>query len=136
MLISSIISQFALGGIPRSKSAALYAAYTKIEKQHGTQSTLEGMVLGKRRIQYVDELQHDGQNYDVWFDYTCLEEAAYLDMKEEGSMDQELEAQIGRVREVYERAVGQVPPGGEKRPWRRCIFLWLITPYSRRLRQR
>ncbi len=125
MLISSIILQFALGRIPRSKSAALYAAYTKFEKQHGTRTTLEGTVLGKRRIQYEDELQHDGRNYDVWFDYTRLEEAAYRDMKDEGSTDQELEAQIGRVREVYERAVAQVPPGGEKRHWRRYIFLWL-----------
>ena len=32
---------------------------------------------------------------------------------------------MGRVREVYERAVAQVPPGGEKRHWRRYIFLWL-----------
>ncbi|KAF8346034.1 pre-mRNA-splicing factor CLF1 [Amanita rubescens] len=120
-----VIYKFALGKIPRSKSAALYAAYTKFEKQHGTRSTLEGTVLGKRRIQYEDELQHDGRNYDVWFDYTRLEEAAYRDMKDEGSTDQELEAQIGRVREVYERAVAQVPPGGEKRHWRRYIFLWL-----------
>ncbi|KAG8923248.1 NineTeen Complex (NTC) component, partial [Tulasnella sp. 418] len=30
-----------------------------------------------------------------------------------------------KVREVYERAVAQVPPGNEKRHWRRYIFLWL-----------
>ena len=29
------------------------------------------------------------------------------------------------MREVYERAVAQVPPGNEKRFWRRYIFLWL-----------
>ena len=119
------VLQFALARIPRSKSAALYAAYTKFEKQHGTKSTLENTVLGRRRIQYEDELQHDGRNYDVWFDYTRLEEGAHWDLKDEGSTDEELEAQIGRVREVYERAVAQVPPGGEKRHWRRYIFLWL-----------
>lgn len=27
---------------------------------------------------------------------------------------------------MYERAVAQVPPGGEKRFWRRYIFLWLF----------
>jgi len=32
---------------------------------------------------------------------------------------------MNRVREVYERAVAQVPPGDEKRFWRRYIFLWL-----------
>jgi crooked neck len=35
------------------------------------------------------------------------------------------EAAIERVREVYERAVAQVPPSVEKRYWRRYIFLWL-----------
>ena len=30
-----------------------------------------------------------------------------------------------RVEEIYERAVANVPPGGEKRHWRRYIFVWL-----------
>ncbi|KAF8623371.1 hypothetical protein AX17_007448 [Amanita inopinata Kibby_2008] len=120
-----VIYKFALSRIPRSKSAALYASYTKFEKQHGTRNTLEGTVLGKRRIQYEDELQHDGRNYDVWFDYSRLEEAALRDIRNDGATEEELDAQIGRVREVYERAVAQVPPGGEKRHWRRYIFLWL-----------
>ena len=117
--------QFALSRIPRSKSAGLYASYTKFEKQHGTRTTLENTVLGKRRIQYEEELSHDGRNYDAWFDYARLEEGAYRDVKEEGATSDELDAAVGRVREVYERAVAQVPPGGEKRHWRRYIFLWL-----------
>ncbi|KAF8882457.1 hypothetical protein BD779DRAFT_1612457 [Infundibulicybe gibba] len=116
---------FALARIPRSKSASLYASYTKFEKQHGTRNTLESTVLGKRRIQYEEELAHDGRNYDVWFDYTRLEEGAWRDLRDEGSTDEELEAASGRVRDVYERAISQVPPGGEKRHWRRYIFLWL-----------
>ncbi|EAU89336.1 pre-mRNA-splicing factor CLF1 [Coprinopsis cinerea okayama7 len=120
-----VIYKFALDRIPRSKSAGLYASYTKFEKQHGTKSTLENTVLGKRRIQYEEELSHDGRNYDAWFDYTRLEEGAWRDLKDEGATAEELEAATGRVREVYERAVAQVPPGGEKRHWRRYIFLWL-----------
>ncbi|KAF8212076.1 hypothetical protein K438DRAFT_1805919 [Mycena galopus ATCC 62051] len=120
-----VIYKFALGRIPRSKSVALYAAYTKFEKQHGTRTTLESTVLGKRRIQYEEELSHDGRNYDVWFDYARLEEGAYRDLKDEGSTTEEEEAAVVRVREVYERAVAQVPPGSEKRHWRRYIFLWL-----------
>ncbi|KAJ6623458.1 hypothetical protein B0H10DRAFT_2162458 [Mycena sp. CBHHK59/15] len=120
-----VIYKFALARIPRSKSATLHAAYTKFEKQHGTRTTLESTVLGKRRIQYEEELSHDGRNYDVWFDYARLEEGAWRDLKDEGATAEEEEAAAGRVREVYERAVSQVPPGGEKRHWRRYIFLWL-----------
>lgn len=111
--------------LPRSKSSALYAAYTKFEKQHGTRSTLESTVLGKRRIQYEEEVSHDGRNYDVWFDYARLEEGALIELREEGATNEEEEQAINRVREVYERAVAQVPPGNEKRFWRRYIFLWL-----------
>ncbi|KAJ7046956.1 pre-mRNA-splicing factor CLF1 [Mycena alexandri] len=120
-----VIYKFALGRIPRSKSVSLYAAYTKFEKQHGTRTTLESTVLGKRRIQYEEELSHDGRNYDVWFDYARLEEGAWRDLKDEGATTEEEEAAVVRVREVYERAVAQVPPGSEKRHWRRYIFLWL-----------
>ncbi|KAF8155702.1 pre-mRNA-splicing factor CLF1 [Crassisporium funariophilum] len=116
---------FALSRIPRSKFAGLYASYTKFEKRHGTRTTLENTVHGKRRIQYEEELSHDGRNYDVWFDYARLEEGAHRDLKDEGATAEELDGAVGRVREVYERAVAQVPPGGEKRHWRRYIFLWL-----------
>ncbi|KAI6037551.1 hypothetical protein EDC04DRAFT_2701994 [Pisolithus marmoratus] len=120
-----VIYKFALDRLPRSKSANLYAAYTKFEKQHGTQSVLESTVLGKRRIQYEDEVSHDGRNYDTWFDYARLEEDALRTLREEGGTKEEEEASIERVRDVYERAVAHVPPGQEKRHWRRYIFLWL-----------
>ncbi|KAI0037027.1 pre-mRNA-splicing factor CLF1 [Vararia minispora EC-137] len=120
-----VIYKFALARLPRSKSANLYALYTKFEKQHGTRNSLESTVLGKRRIQYEEELAHDGRNYDVWFDYARLEEGACKQLKEEGATVEEEEAAVVRVREIYERAVAQVPPGGEKRHWRRYIFLWI-----------
>ncbi|KDQ54039.1 hypothetical protein JAAARDRAFT_196808 [Jaapia argillacea MUCL 33604] len=120
-----VIYKFALSRLPRSKSGSLYAAYTKFEKQHGTRTSLESTVIGKRRIQYEEELAHDGRNYDVWFDYARLEEGAVSDLVEEGATAEEEQAAYSRVREVYERAVAQVPPGHEKRHWRRYIFLWL-----------
>lgn len=81
--------------------------------------------MGKRRIQYEEELSHDGRNYDVWFDYARLEESAVRTVREEGGTKEEEDTALERVRDVYERAVAQVPPGGEKRHWRRYIFLWL-----------
>ncbi|KAH7104467.1 pre-mRNA-splicing factor CLF1 [Auriculariales sp. MPI-PUGE-AT-0066] len=118
-----VIYKFALERLPRSKSSSLYTAYTRFEKQHGTRTTLESTVLGKRRIEYEEELSHDSHNYDVWFDYARLEEGALKAIRDEEE-DGEQEA-ITRVREVYERAVSNVPPGQEKRHWRRYIFLWL-----------
>lgn len=32
---------------------------------------------------------------------------------------------LSRIREVYERAVAQLPPLIEKRHWRRYIYLWI-----------
>lgn len=82
---------------------------------------MEATVLGKRRIQYEEEISQDPHNYDVWFDYVRLEEDAF---RAESGSDGEAGA-IDRVREVYERAVAQVPPASDKRYWRRYIFLWL-----------
>ncbi|KAF8593770.1 protein prenylyltransferase, partial [Ceratobasidium sp. AG-I] len=96
---------------------------------HGERAGAEAAVLGRRRIQYEDELQQDARNYDVWFDYTRLEEEAYRAAKEDGvdvdAVGSGEGGSVERVRDVYERAVAQIPPGGEKRHWRRYIFLWL-----------
>ncbi|KAK4688479.1 crooked neck, partial [Tremellales sp. Uapishka_1] len=115
-----VIYKFALARLPRSKSANLYAAYTKFEKQHGDRAGVELTVLGKRRIQYEEELAYDGTNYDAWFSLARLEEDAYRADKEDGEA-----VEPTRVREVYERAVANVPPATEKRFWRRYIYLWL-----------
>ena len=48
--------------------------------------------------------------YDTWFDYIYLEEA-------EGMSD--------RVREIYERAIANVPLGTEKKFWRRYLYFWI-----------
>ena len=124
-----VIYKFALDRLPWSKLSALYAAYTKFKKQHGLRSTLERTVIGKRQIQYEKELAHDGRNYDVWFDYACLEDTVRT-LKEEGKSDDDIELAIGQVREVYEQAVSQVPPGSLKRHWRRYIFYMYIYMYN------
>ncbi|OJT07675.1 Pre-mRNA-splicing factor CLF1, partial [Trametes pubescens] len=102
-----VIYKFALSRLPRSKSVALCATYTKFEMQHRMRSTLESTVLGKRRIRYKEELSHDGRNHDVWFDYARLEEGALRNLREEGSTGEE-ERATNRVHEAYERAVAQL----------------------------
>ncbi|WQF85084.1 Putative tetratricopeptide-like helical domain superfamily, pre-mRNA-splicing factor Syf1 [Colletotrichum destructivum] len=104
------IYKYALDRLPRSRSMALHKAYTMFEKQFGDKDGVEDVVLSKRRVFYEAQVKENPKNYDTWFDYTRLEETA-------GDLD--------RVRDVYERAVAQVPPAQEKRFWRRYIYLWI-----------
>lgn len=125
-----VIYKYALERLPRSKSSGIYSSYSRFEKQYGTREGVEDTVLGKRRIQYEEELDSSEaakSNYDTWFDYTRLEEDAYRALLRSGSSrsSPEVESARNRVREIYERAVANVPPGSEKRHWRRYIFLWL-----------
>jgi crooked neck len=83
-------------------------------------------VLNKRRLIYEDEVKQDGRNYDAWVDYARLEEYALQSGRDEGATTEEEEQCIERVREVYERAIAQIPPGSEKRHWRRYVFLWIF----------
>ncbi|KMP09677.1 pre-mRNA-splicing factor clf1 [Coccidioides immitis RMSCC 2394] len=97
--------------LPRSKSAVLHKAYTTFEKQYGDQEGVEDVILSKRRVQYEEQVKENPKNYDAWFDYIRLEEAS---------------GNVERVRDVYERAIAQIPPSQEKRHWRRYIYLWIF----------
>lgn len=105
------IYRFGLDNLPRSRSALLHKEYTTFEKQFGDREGVEDVVLSKRRRHYEELVKENPKNYDVWFDYARLEEAS-------GDTD--------RTREVYEKAVAQVPPTQAKRHWRRYIYLWIF----------
>ncbi|KAH7017820.1 hypothetical protein EDB80DRAFT_298319 [Ilyonectria destructans] len=108
---SRAIYKYALDRLPRSKSMILHKAYTTFEKQFGDKDGVEDVILSKRRVYYEDQVRENPKNYDAWFDYAKLEES---------SQD------VDRIRDVYERAVAQVPPTQEKRHWRRYIYLWVF----------
>lgn len=103
------IYKYALDRLARSKAMALHKAYTTFEKQFGDRDGVEDMVLSKRRVHYEELVRENPHNYDAWFDFAALEESA-------GDPD--------RIRDLYERAVAQLPPTQEKRHWRRYIYLW------------
>ncbi|SMQ46673.1 unnamed protein product [Zymoseptoria tritici ST99CH_1A5] len=105
------IYKYALDRMPRSKSAILHKSYTTFEKQFGDREGVEDVVLSKRRVLYEEQVKENPKNYDSWFDYARLEESS-------GDPD--------RVRDVYERAIAQLPPSQEKRHWRRYIYLWIF----------
>eukprot|EP00041_Stephanoeca_diplocostata_P030923 m.948111 g.948111 ORF g.948111 m.948111 type:complete len:332 (-) comp23849_c1_seq1:16-1011(-) len=56
------------------------------------------------------QVKSNPANYDAWFDYVRLSE-------EEGVLD--------TTRDVYERAIANVPPAAEKNLWRRYVYLWI-----------
>ncbi|KAJ3191142.1 Crooked neck-like protein 1 [Irineochytrium annulatum] len=105
------IYRYALDKLPKGQAENLHNVYSQFEKQHGGQQGIEDVIIQKRRIKYEEEVKGNPNDYDTWFDYTRLEEAA-------GDPD--------RIRDVYERAIAQVPMINEKRFWRRYIYLWLF----------
>ena len=105
------IYKFALDRMPRSKSVNLHKAFTTFEKQYGDRDGIEDVILSKRRVHYEEQVKENPKNYDAWIDFARLEETS-------GNTD--------RVRDVYERAIAQIPPTQEKRHWRRYIYLWLF----------
>lgn len=103
------IYKFALDHIPKGRAEDLYRKFVAFEKQYGDREGIEDAIVGKRRFQYEEEVKKNPLNYDSWFDYIRLEENV-------GNKDM--------IREVYERAIANVPPAEEKRYWQRYIYLW------------
>jgi len=106
-----VIYKYALDRLPRSRSYLLHKSYTTFEKQYGEREGVEDVILSKRRVQYEEQIKENPKNYDAWFDYARLEETL-------GDPE--------RVRDVYERAIANIPPTREKRHWRRYIYLWIF----------
>ncbi|XP_077227697.1 crooked neck protein, putative / cell cycle protein [Tasmannia lanceolata] len=104
------IYKYALDHIPKGRAEDLYRKFVAFEKQYGDREGIEDAIVGKRRFQYEEEVRKSPLNYDLWFDYIRLEESV-------GNKD--------RIREVYERAIANVPPAEEKRYWQRYIYLWI-----------
>lgn len=104
------IYRLALDRLPKSAARELYKSFVAFEKKHGDRENIEDVILNKRRFQYEDELAQTPLNYDLWFDYIKLEESA---------------GNVIRIREIYERAIANVPPAREKRFWSRYIYLWI-----------
>ncbi|GKA08727.1 crooked neck-like protein 1 [Tanacetum coccineum] len=104
------IYKFALDHIPKGRAEDLYRKFVAFEKQYGDREGIEDAIVGKRRFQYEEEVRKNPLNYDSWFDHIRLEESV-------GNKQ--------RIREVYERAIANVPPADEIRYWQRYIYLWI-----------
>lgn len=105
-----IVYKYALDRIPKQQAQELFKNYTVFEKRFGDRRGIEDVIVNKRRFQYEEEVKANPHNYDAWFDYLRLVES---------------DANADTVREVYERAIANIPPIQEKRHWRRYIYLWI-----------
>ncbi|KAG5276590.1 hypothetical protein AALO_G00107420 [Alosa alosa] len=105
-----VVYKYALDRIPKQKAQELFKNYTMFEKKFGDRRGIEDVIVSKRRFQYEEEVKANPHNYDAWFDYLRLVES---------------DADPDGVREVYERAIANIPPIQEKRHWRRYIYLWI-----------
>ena len=104
------IYKYAMEHIPKSQAQELFKSYTQFEKKYGDRAGIEDVIINKRKFQYEEEVKANPTNYDAWFDYVRLIES---------DGNQEV------IREVYERAISNIPPSQEKRFWRRYIYLWV-----------
>lgn len=104
------IYKFALDRLPKEQAESVYKEFMKFEKMHGNREGIEDVVVGQRRFKYEEEVSKNPLNYDTWFDYIRLEENA---------------GDMAKTREVYERAIANVPPANEKRFWQRYIYIWI-----------
>lgn len=106
-----LIYQYALNKLPKDKSLGLYESYSAFQKKQGVQKDIEDLITHKRKLLYEEGLEKNPLDYDTWFDYIRLAE-------EELSPEQ--------VRDIYERAVANVPKDQlNKNAWRRYIYLWI-----------
>eukprot|EP00794_Sanderia_malayensis_P017528 gene17528-19278_t len=105
------IYKYALEHIPKKHAEELFKNYSSFEKRFGDRSGIEDVIVSKRKFQYEEELKSNPNNYDAWFDYLRLMESESDD--------------IDAIRDVYERAISNIPPIEKKKHWRRYIYLWI-----------
>ncbi|XP_059292274.1 uncharacterized protein LOC132045718 isoform X3 [Lycium ferocissimum] len=98
----------------KRRAKDLYRKFVALEKQYGDKEGIEDAIVGKSLFQYEDEVRKNPRNYYMWFEYIWLEESV-------GNKE--------RIREVYVRAIANVPPAEEKQYWQRYIFLWYFGNY-------
>ena len=97
-----MLYKYALDKFPKHLAADLYKEFISFEKQYGDRRGIEDVIVNKRRFQYESQIKEDPHNYDAWFDYIRLEEGLG-------------ETNFDKTRDVYERAIANLPPVQEKK---------------------
>lgn len=115
---------------PAHLAPALQHSHAQFEREWGdSAAAIDSVILQKRRAQYSANADAEPYNYDNWFDWIRLEEELLeIDYFNQSSFDEDKDdSRFGSIREVFERAIAQVPPStSEKLHWTRYIYLWLF----------
>jgi len=134
------IYRYALDHVPKASALPIFEALSAFERAHGDRAGVDSVVAGEARFAYEEALKANPLSYDTWFEYGRLEEGAASTAASgpagRSPANPAWTAAAGRVREVYERAVANLPPCGDgvsagldpaaaKRLWSRYLYLWL-----------
>merc|ERR1712224_23142 len=105
-----LIYKYAINSIPRKQAQNIIQQYINFENQFGSLQNIHTLTASKKRFDYEQKLLIEPLSYDTWFDYIRLEESYGDPVK---------------IRDVYERAVANLPTSNTKRFWQRYIYLWI-----------
>ncbi|KAK2964254.1 putative Pre-mRNA-splicing factor clf1 [Blattamonas nauphoetae] len=98
------------------ESTKLFSSLATFEKRFGTMQTISETIIQKRKRFYEEALAKNSLDYDKWFDYIQMIEY---------ESDDDVEARNLEMRDLYQRAIVNIPPGDTKPFWRRYIYLWI-----------
>lgn len=106
------ILKFALSKFSGADEAVeLERAHTLLEKQFGTVVAVDSVVVEKQKRALEAKVSRDAWDYDTWFDLILLTEK--WSSKES-------------IRDIYERAIANVPQVATKTGWSKYVYLWLL----------
>lgn len=126
------IFHFGMEKFPAHLAPALQHSHAQFEREWGDSSAaIDSVILQKRRAQYSAKAEAEPYNYDNWFDWIRLEEELLnIDYVNQSPLNEIIwneETNFDSIREVFERAIAQVPPTtNEKLHWSRYIYLWIF----------
>ena len=104
---SRTILKYALDNIRKPQAVDLFKAYNNFERKYGK---VKDLIVIQRKFQYENDLQANPNNYDGWIEYIRFLECG---------------SNLESTREVYERAIANIPRLQEKTYWERYIYLWI-----------
>jgi len=110
---SNSIYKYLLDRVPKEYADVLYSKFVSFQKQFGDSHSIEKVVSNKKRFEFENDLKENPHNYDLWIQYL------YMIMEFNGTDNLE------ETRDLFERAVANVPPLKEKRFWKRYIYIWI-----------